>query len=384
MLFFFFPTATDAPCYHIPFAALGMIVFNILVLVIQSLFPEFTEMFVLRFGTVNPVTWLSSACMHVGVMHLIGNMVCLAVCGWIIEGKVGWWRFLAIYFGLAAASGMLVQLITIGFDSGGALGASGVIFGMFAILLLWAPENEITLVVVGVILFRPLFTTITVPLLGFAFFMIAIEFLTAAFTGFGMSSAVLHLIGVVPGVVLGVAMLKLRWVDCEGFDLLSIQQGKRGQRTLTVQQEREQEKAKQERAEARKLDYRTGKAKIAQYIGNGHLEMAVLKESQLRKEFPQYQFSEAQLVKLIHDFWKQPDKRAQAIPLIDRYLNSYASLRVSMTLKLARYRLLVDKQPATCRELLKSIRLEAMDADQKNLFRQLASKSQQLLRAQQA
>ena len=104
-----------------------------------------------------------------------------------------------IYFGIAFVSGGVEQTIMLFFAGSGSLGASGVVFGMIAIVMLWAPENEVTLTVMALILFRPYVATFNASLLLVCFVMIAMEFLTASLTGFAMSSAVLHLLGAVPG-----------------------------------------------------------------------------------------------------------------------------------------------------------------------------------------
>ena len=103
-MFFVIPIGTDAPCYHLPYATFGMIVLNCIVLVLQFMFPEAAEYFILRHAVFNPLTWFTSCCMHGGIIHLIGNMILLAICGWIIEGKVGWWKFILIYFAIGVSA----------------------------------------------------------------------------------------------------------------------------------------------------------------------------------------------------------------------------------------------------------------------------------------
>ena len=45
---------------------------------------------------------------------------------------------------------------------------------------------------------------------------------------FGMSSSLLHLMGVVIGFALGFFWLQRGWVDCEGWDLVHVMKGKEG------------------------------------------------------------------------------------------------------------------------------------------------------------
>ncbi|MEN3358177.1 MAG: hypothetical protein V7637_2159 [Mycobacteriales bacterium] len=74
---------------------------------------------------------LGSAFMHIGPLHLVLNMVALAVVGPPLERVLGYWRYLAVYL-LSALGGSLSVYL---FDSRGAAGASGAIFGLFAALV---------------------------------------------------------------------------------------------------------------------------------------------------------------------------------------------------------------------------------------------------------
>jgi membrane associated rhomboid family serine protease len=77
---------------------------------------------------------LSSAFMHIGPLHLLLNMMALAVVGPALERELGTWRYLGLYFLAALGGGVSVYL----FDLHGAAGASGAIFGLFAATLVMA------------------------------------------------------------------------------------------------------------------------------------------------------------------------------------------------------------------------------------------------------
>ena len=81
-----------------------MILLNIFVLAMQFAFPEAAEFFILRHAIFNPITWFSSCCMYAVIGHLVGNMIGLAICGLIIEGKVGWWKLILIYFAIGVSA----------------------------------------------------------------------------------------------------------------------------------------------------------------------------------------------------------------------------------------------------------------------------------------
>src|SRR5688572_17077130 len=110
------PYNTDAPIYHWPYATLGTIILNALIyLGITSLGPESQEWiyqhFILIYGEWNPLQWLTSNYMHGGFMHVLGNMIVLWGIGIIIEGKVGWWGFLAIYNGIGVVQSGIEQTL---------------------------------------------------------------------------------------------------------------------------------------------------------------------------------------------------------------------------------------------------------------------------------
>ena len=105
----------------------------------------------------------------------------------------------------------------------GAGGASLIIYGLMAIVLVWAPRNEIHCVWIG---FRA--GTFEFEYLYFCGFYIVIEVLSAVFSarGFEVTSEVGHATGAMVGFGLGTLFVKQNWVDCENWDLYSVISGK--------------------------------------------------------------------------------------------------------------------------------------------------------------
>ena len=77
---------------------------------------------------------IGAAFLHIGLLHLIGNMLSLAIVGPALERVFGAWRFLAVY--LAGALGGSVAVYLFGSPYGAVAGASGAIFGLFAATLI--------------------------------------------------------------------------------------------------------------------------------------------------------------------------------------------------------------------------------------------------------
>lgn len=233
---FFFPAGTDAPAYYNPITTIGLIVVNVLAYWL-SIYVwleggwEESMFFMLQFDTINPLQWITSHFMHSpNPMHLVGNMFFLWVFGIVIEGKIGWWKFLLLYLTIGLIDGAMVQIPMFLFAVGEAreipaMGASGIIFGLMGISVMWAPANVVNVVYVVYFRFRAHWGVFDVPVLGFGGFYFALQvlfaFLGTYFGGFHMSSEILHLSGLVAGLPFGLGILWLGLVDCEGYDLFS-------------------------------------------------------------------------------------------------------------------------------------------------------------------
>lgn len=378
-MLFFIPTGTDAPIYHWPFATGGLILANIAALIWSIMFPESVDWFVLHYGSINPITWVTSVFIHDGVGHLIGNIIGIALFGWIIEGKVGWWRFLLIYLSIGVSSCAVEQFIMLLSSGGVSLGASGVVFGLIAMAMIWAPENEIQITCCGLFFFRPFAFNFDVSVSTLAFLMIGMEYLIAAVTGFQMSSAILHLMGTVPGFLIAFFMLRWRLVDCEGYDLISIMKGKRGQRIRTIADEKAQlAKSEQAKIEAQK-ELETGLNMVEKYIDGGHYDLAVNRFEMLKRREHSLVMTEHQLVTLIKAYDADESSKLKTVPLLTHYLEHYDRHFIPFTLMLARIHVLVQDRPRQGIKVLKTLKWEALNPKQKDFVRRLLDRAKQMI-----
>lgn len=229
------PYSTDAPIYHWPFATLGTIIANAVIFLVIGAMPTeqqkwVYEHFSLVYGWWNPLQWLTSNYLHADFLHVLGNMAVLWGVGIVVEGKIGWWRFLALYNLIGMFQCGVEQTLMIMAEEGGSLGASAIIYGLIAIALVWAPRNELNCLL---LVYR--ITTIELSIATYAGISIGIQVLLgimsavtmSAMGGFTvMTSQVLHLMGAATGFVIGTVMLKLKWVDCENWDLFSVLSGR--------------------------------------------------------------------------------------------------------------------------------------------------------------
>jgi len=90
-------------------------------------------------GAFNSITAIF---MHIGHMHLIGNMIMLWAFGKRLEDACGPWRFLIFYLivGIIAGFGIVYLLPP---SDGPGLGASGAVFGIMGAYLILFPTSRI-------------------------------------------------------------------------------------------------------------------------------------------------------------------------------------------------------------------------------------------------
>lgn len=226
-MFFLFPYRTDAPVYHFPWATIALVAGCVGATIAMFSGAFDPDDWILDYRTIAPLQWVTSNFLHADWSHLISNMVFLWVFGLIVEGKVGWLRFLAICLTIGVVQCAIEQTLFFQLATdGGSLGASSVIFGLLAISLVWAPLNDVTWMFV----FFRYGNTFEVKVRSVAFAFTALQFFWMGLgamlgAGFGPSSELLHLMGAAIGLPIGVIMLKKGWVDCEEWDWFSVRKG---------------------------------------------------------------------------------------------------------------------------------------------------------------
>lgn len=222
------PCTTDASLRHFPWATTGLIAANAVVFFATGMGDEaaiFT--YGVEFGNgLHPLQWITSIFMHAHLAHLVGNLLFLWVFGMIVEGKLGSWKFLAAYLGLGISETAVEQSMLFWFDHGRAIGASGVIFSLLGMCLIWAPETEIECHWISGGYFGYVrWGEIQITVLWMAIVYIGLNALAAWRYGFRPTSATAHTLGAAIGIAVGVVALKRRWVDCDGWDLFSTMSG---------------------------------------------------------------------------------------------------------------------------------------------------------------
>jgi membrane associated rhomboid family serine protease len=407
------PYGSDAPLYHLPIVTGAMILLNVLAyLGLGALEAQMDEedfaflanQLILQYGTFKPWQWITSNFMHAGFLHLLGNMFCLWGFGLVVEGKIGWWRFLLVYLGIGVTQCAVEQTLMLFADEGGSLGASAIIYGLMAMCMVWAPENEMNcFLLIG---FRP--TTMDIPLYSLGVFFVFIELLTGLIAGLTFGSQVLHLMGAGIGFGAGVVMLKKDWVDCEGWDLFNVWAGT-------------QHKARDEQAEAAARMVREAESRRLADLAGGPGRAAAAEQTRLsagdlfqtaepltepvdrhqvladmrqaiahsdpRTAFACFEqiagdpFSpdlpEAELLKIIALFHQQKLWSA-SIPALVRYLQCFQASEPQIRLWLARILIQAENRPAQALAVLAKLNATLLKQEDRQLVAKLRARARQL------
>ena len=119
------------------FYALKICLIMIIIFIIQVLFKEFTELFVLNQSSITSYQiwrFLTAIFLHSSLPHLLYNIFALALFGSILEKFIGSKKFLLIFF----FSGVLANIVAVNFYLV-SLGASGAIYGILGTLAIIRP-----------------------------------------------------------------------------------------------------------------------------------------------------------------------------------------------------------------------------------------------------
>jgi len=347
------PWNTDAPLYYPPIATIGLIVVNTLVhlrFVTAADDYDAIEPWILRFGDgLHPLQWVTSNFLHMDLMHLLGNMIFLWAFGLVVEGKLGWQRFLLAYLVMGFAESGVEQICMLGADGGGALGASGVIYGLLAMSMVWAPKNEMSCL----LLISLRVITFEIPIVMLAGLYLLIEIGTSFFEGFTMSTAMLHLSGALSGFVLGTFLVKSGRVDCEGWDLYTVLAGREGEK---VKKKKKRKPKTPSEEQAVRLRCETKALAALDDVRNLVAQGQVRGAHALAKKMSQ----------LLRDDWKLPEEDAlkliaaldkekawpEAIETMVDFLRSFPEKSVRVRLKLAQILLREQKRPVQALKVL--------------------------------
>lgn len=354
------PYSTDAPIYHWPYATVGLIIANTMAFYAAHLGPPGSvDAWVLAYGNgLHPVQWVSSMFMHGDLPHLIGNMVFLWVFGLIVEGKLGWWRFLACYLGIGVFQNIVQQVVMLDYGGPvfGSLGASTAIYGIIAMAAIWAPKNDVTcfLWLAGLI-----GRIVSVPIYVFSLIYLGLDLYSVLMASERAGTGLLHMSGFLIGLPLAVVLLRCHVVDCEDWDLFSLIRkahaipaspppvAERLAAARAAEQQRDAEKRK------------AAKEHIAFLVRKGDVASAYTAYRTMRSLLGGVDIDRQQMIAIIK--WLHEGKRqAESAPILADLIAGYPEQAVSARITLAQICVAELERPGKALDLLADVNTSAL------------------------
>lgn len=181
-----------------------------------------------RFGQVGggELVWytlLTSAFLHAGLLHILGNMITLWVFGPPVEDRLGRWWFLAFYLIAAVASGLSHALL----ERAPAIGASGAIAGVTGAFLVLFPATRIKclmfFIIIGIVMVPSWF------LIGLR---IAFDLLSQSLGVQNDIANIAHIAGYAFGIVVAFMLLWTGKLSREPYDLFTLVRNRNRRRVI--------------------------------------------------------------------------------------------------------------------------------------------------------
>jgi membrane associated rhomboid family serine protease len=375
---FLFPYGTNAPIYYWPVTTVGMIAANILIFFLTWQMPDQPDQvervanLMLWTGSgLHPTQWLTCNFMHAGIMHLLGNMICLWAFGLVVEGKLGACKTLFVYLGIGVLHGAIVQVLMLGAQPNYCLGASAVIYGFMAMCLIWAPENEMQCVFL--FFYRPFFFDVQIKFM--VGFLVGLQILILIFTHGALSSEYLHSVGAALGFGVGIWMLKSGWVDCENWDFFSVRAGRHTMSDAErARLDAETPEGKQQEVDRLQMRQERSLADIRRAIREGQPIPAMVIYRRMVHELPGWTIPEPDLLLLIRSL-QERKLWSESIPAMQEYLAHYTEKASLVRLKLAQILLVEEKRPRKALKVLSEINTYVLDPKQLEILRNLRQKA---------
>ena len=374
---FFFPYSTDAPVYYWPFATVGLIVVNVLIFfgVASGNLGSVEDWMVLYGNGLHPDDWFRGMFMHLGIEHLLGNMLFLWVFGLVVEGKLGWWKFLCCYLAIGATQSMIEQLMMLGYSGEvpGSAGASAAIFGLVAIAAIWAPLNEVSFFYI--FFFRT--GTFDVRIAMLAGFYAGMEVLMLLLSGGTAGSSWLHLGGFVLGLPLGIVLLKRKVVDCEGWDAFHVWAGDYGSFKKEPAPAEVFAKADAHRQSRNEKLLTDAKQQFRVFLEQGNPLAALRLYEKMRESGSSISLTREELLKIIQAL--HAAKRWQdSAPYMAEFIERFPEQADAMRIKLAQICVVELQRPGKAFDLLSNVNKSKLPEQHVKLMERITAKAHAL------
>jgi membrane associated rhomboid family serine protease len=361
------PLATDRPNRRTPVVTQTLVAINLGVFIAMLLLPlagvGATEQF-WRAGQVGGgrlvwYTLITSAFLHAGILHILGNLITLWVFGPPVEDRFGRAWFLAFYLAAGAASGLAHALL----ENAPAIGASGAIAGVTGAFLVLFPATRIKC-----LMFFFIIGIVMVPAWFLIGLRIAFDLLSQSLGVRNDIANIAHLGGYAFGMAVAFALLWTGVLRREPYDLFTLLRAR--QRRAAIRAAVNTQAADRARRfskpdpEADELARR--RAEVATLIAQDHLDRAAdayhaLIDAYAHKPNAATLSRDAQLKLVAHLLGR--DRRRLAARALDAFITAYPAdpERDELAILLARVTAHDLADPARARTLLEPIANRSRD-----------------------
>ena len=131
-----------------PISAVNLLLAAIFIaFVIQQAVPGFTEAFYFDPNNLMPWMFVTSIFLHASIIHILFNAYALWMFGPILERRLGFYKFMALFFagGIAGSIGYYAAILVGITPAYPALGASGAIYAVLGATAVLIPELVVLL-----------------------------------------------------------------------------------------------------------------------------------------------------------------------------------------------------------------------------------------------
>lgn len=333
---------------------------------------------------LHPIQWCTCFFMHLDIMHLIGNMVFLALFGFIIEGRMGNWQFASYYLTMGVAAAFVTQLITLGAGNNGvALGASGAIYGLMATAMLWTPRVNVNCFV---ILFLFVWFVVRVPLAILVVVYVLLDITSVVFGRHLIDTGFLHVVGAMVGVVTATIVVRQGYVETENEDFFSIigelmgKDPRKKKKKLTPAQVAKLDEERKAKETAKRFRLEQIWRSVDAHLDANNLDAAIMMERQARQMDSTSTWDEPRLLKLIGKL-QLKKKWDQVVFYSELYLRQFQSRSITIQLNLAKILLLQKHSPRKALNVVRPLQEVELNPEQENTFKQIVLKSRQMIDA---
>lgn len=363
----FFPYATDTPVKYFPYATIFLMLVNVAIYSLgYNAFeqPELGKEWALEYGRgLQPSQWLSANFIHAGPYQVFVNVVFLWVFGLIVEGKAGWLRMFAIYFGIVLLQSILEQTLMLNVTPRqGSIGASAAIYGLMAISFVWAPKCEFNCFWFALFFWG----TASAPFLIVAFLFLAVDQVAVGYLSQYEGANWLRVFGAGIGLPIGIALLKFGQIEEDGWDLFHVWSGKYGATVRRRQADFEREIDERESREQAKLSA-NALERVTEMLDQGHPIGAAKVVGKMKQIGSPLELGDDLLLRLtqaLHD----ADAWAASAPFMSEMIGRFPSKANLLRLKLAQVCVVELQRPGRALDLLAQIDKSAI-TDEDNLLR---------------